>query len=136
MAAEFFVDENDLALGKALAERHNGIVFPGHPDLPEVPRATPDDEWLRVVGEQKLCVITRDRKIRYRPVEKCLWVINRVRGFVLTGRRSQSTQHSLEIVEKHWSRLTDCARSAPVGPWMYALTDAGLRPIDLVDRRP
>ena len=63
MAAEFFVDENDLALGKALAERHYGIVFPGHPDLPDVPRATQDDEWLRVVGEQRLCVITRDRRI-------------------------------------------------------------------------
>ena len=37
MPARFFVDENDLALGKALAELHDDVVFPGHPDLPEVP---------------------------------------------------------------------------------------------------
>ena len=131
MAAEFFVDENDLALGKALAERHNGIVFPGHPDLPDVPRGTPDDEWLHVVGGQRLWVITRDRRIRYRPVEKRLWVSHRVRGFVLTGRRSQSTQHSLEIIEAHWSKILECMISEPDGPCMYALTGAGIRPIDL-----
>lgn len=131
MAAEFFVDENDLALGRALEERHDGIVYPGHPDLPEVPRGAPDDEWLHVVGEQRLCVITRDRRIRYRPVEKRQWVVHRVRGFVLTGRRSQSTQQSLEITEKHWSRITDYVCRKPDGPWMYALTDAGMRQINL-----
>jgi len=76
-------------------------------------------------------VLTRDRRIRYRPVEKRQWVVHRVRGFVLTGRRSQSTQHSLEIVEKHWARITSCVRSKPLGPWMYALTVAGTRRIDL-----
>jgi hypothetical protein len=44
VAARFFVDENDLALGKALADLHANIVFPGHPDLPEVPRRSLDDE--------------------------------------------------------------------------------------------
>lgn len=134
MAAAFFVDENDLALGRALADRHAGVVFPGHPELPEVPRGAPDDEWLRVVGEQRLCVITRDRRIRYRPVEKRQWVVHRVRGFVLTGRRSQSTQDSLEIVERHWSRIVELVAAEPAGPWMYALTHAGIRRIDLADR--
>ena len=49
MAARFFVDQNDLALGKALAALHSGAVFPGHPDLAEVPRETLDDEWLHLV---------------------------------------------------------------------------------------
>jgi hypothetical protein len=31
----FFVDENDLALGKALAEAHGDVVYPGHPNLPK-----------------------------------------------------------------------------------------------------
>lgn len=70
MVARFFVDENDLALGKALASIHGGIVYPGHPDLPEVPRQTADDVWLEVIGRRRLVVITRDKKIRYRPVEK------------------------------------------------------------------
>jgi PIN like domain len=67
LAARFFVDENDLALGKRLAELHEGVVFPGHPDLPGVPRGTLDDDWLSVVGAERLVVITRDARIRYRP---------------------------------------------------------------------
>ena len=59
MAARFFVDENDLALGRALADLHGDVVFPGHPDLPEVPRQSLDDEWLEVIGAQGLVVITR-----------------------------------------------------------------------------
>ncbi|MGH9164273.1 MAG: hypothetical protein ACRDZW_02020 [Acidimicrobiales bacterium] len=56
MAARFFVDENDLGLGKALGERHDVVVFPGHVDLPEVPRGTLDDDWLGVVGSRRLVV--------------------------------------------------------------------------------
>jgi hypothetical protein len=85
VTARFFVDENDLALGKALDEAHGDVVYPGHPGLPEVRRGSPDDVWLPVVGERQLLVITRDQRIRYRPVEKQAWVEHRVRGFVLTG---------------------------------------------------
>ena len=70
MTARFFSDETDLALGKALAARHGDVVFPGHPDLPEVPRGSLDDEWLPVIGARRLIVVTRDQRIRYRPVEK------------------------------------------------------------------
>jgi hypothetical protein len=73
--------------------------------LREVPRGSLDEEWLPVVGAQALVVITRDRRIRYRPVEKHLWLEYRVRGFVLTGRRSQSTTDSLAVLEKHWTRI-------------------------------
>jgi hypothetical protein len=52
LSARFFVDENDLALGRALAEVHGNVVYPGHPDLPEVPRGALDDEWLPVVGRK------------------------------------------------------------------------------------
>ena len=91
MRPRFFVDENDLALGKALAEDHDGVVYPGHHALPEVPRRSLDDEWLPVVGRLGLVVITRDKRIRYRSVEKWAWTEHSVRGIVLTGRRSQST---------------------------------------------
>ncbi len=74
MPARFFVDENDLALGKALAELYENVVFPGHPALPEVPRQSLDDKWLAVVGARQLVVITRDQRICYRPVEKRRWL--------------------------------------------------------------
>lgn len=131
--ARFFVDENDLALAKALAEQHEAgaVVFPGHPDLPDVPRQIPDDEWLTVVGGLRLVVITRDKRIRYRPVERRMWVEHRVRGFVLTGKTSQSTADSLALIESHWAKIENFVASAPDGPWMYAVTAAGLRPIPL-----
>lgn len=130
--ARLFVDENDLALGKALAASHPGdVLFPGHLELPEVPRGTIDDEWLPVVGAKNLIVITRDQRIRYRPVEKRMWVDHGVRGFVLTGRKSQSTTDSLRMVEKHWLHLHALIASRPTKPWMYALTEGLLREIEL-----
>ena len=131
MAARFCVDENDLALGKALADLHGNVVFPGHPDLPEVPRRSLDDEWLAVIGVRGLVVITRDKRIRYRPVERAMWVEHRVRSFVLTGTASQSTSDSLTLLEHHWAEMAVSVEAEPVGPWMYAVTRAGLRPIPL-----
>ena len=129
MPARFFVDENDLALGKALAELHGNVVFPGHPDLPQVPRQSLDDEWLEVVGAEGLVVITRDQRIRYRPVEKRMWVEHQVRGFVLTGTASQSTTDSLGLLEQCWAKMATIVDAKPAGPWMYAVTQAGLRAI-------
>lgn len=129
MPARFFVDENDLALGKAIAELHSNVVFPGHPDLLAVPRQSLDDEWLEVVGTEGLVVITRDQRIRYRPVEKRMWVEHRVRGFVLTGTASQSTADSLSLLEQCWAKMAAIVDAEPAGPWMYAVTHAGLRPI-------
>jgi hypothetical protein len=131
VAARFFVDENDLALGKALAAERGDVVHPGHADLPEVPRGASDDDWLRVVGESRLIVITRDRRIRYRPVERLAWVEHRVRGFVLTGKRSQTTSASLEVLGRHWSTIEALIRDEPDGPWMRSVAEAHLRTIDL-----
>ena len=131
MPAEFFVDENDLALGKALDEQYGTVVYPGHPDLPAVPRGSLDDEWLPVVGQARLVVITRDQRIRYRTVEKQLWKEHGVRGFVLTGRTSQSTEASLRILARHWPELTSLATARPDGPWMYAVTTGRVQEISL-----
>jgi hypothetical protein len=131
VSARFFVDKNDLALGKELAGKRGDIVFPGHSSLPEVPRGSLDEEWLPAVGAHALVVITRDRRIRYRPVEKQLWLEYHVRGFVLTGRRSQSTSDSLAVLEKHWSRIEHLVVAQPNGPWMYSVTLERLRKISL-----
>jgi hypothetical protein len=131
MAARFFVDENDLALGKALAAVHDGAVYPGHVELPEVPHQTPDDAWLPVIGARGLVVITRDKRIRYRPVERRAWLTHGVRGFVLTGTGSQSTAVSVAILDRHWQTMMAIVDSDIEGPWMQAVTTGGLRPIDL-----
>lgn len=131
MSAKFFVDENDLALGKALAEDHGDVVYPGHPDLLEVPRGALDDEWLPVVGARRLVVITRDRRIRCRPAEKLAWIEHGVRGFVLTGKSSQTTAESQAILDRHWSTIESLIGDEPDGPWMRSVTEVGIRRIDL-----
>jgi hypothetical protein len=131
LPARFFVDENDLALGKTLAEEHGDVVYPGHPELPEVPRSAQDDDWLPVIGAMRLVVITRDRKIRYRPAEKLAWIQHRVRGFVLTGKKSQTTAESRAILDHHWATIEALVDDEADGPWMWSVTDSGLRRIDL-----
>lgn len=131
MAARFFVDENDLALGRALDERRGDVVYPGHADLSEIPRGSLDDEWLPVIAAHQLVVITRDQRIRYRPAEKLLWVRHGVRGFVLTGRKSQSTTDSLTVLEQHWTSIEAAIAAQSIGPWMHAVTASGLREIPL-----
>lgn len=135
MPGRFFVDENDLALGRRLAEAHPDVRYPGHPDLPEVPRGALDDDWLAVVGQRGLVVITRDQRIRYRTVERRRWVEHSVRGFVLTGRRSQSTAKSFAILQRHWPRMQALIASRPEGPWMHAVTSERIREIPLTDPR-
>ncbi len=78
--ARFFVDENDLALGRSLALARKDVVHPGHTRLPEVPVGTRDRDWLPVAGRLGLIVITRDKKIRSRPVEADLVVAAGIRG--------------------------------------------------------
>ena len=131
MSARYFVDENDLALGKALASVHDGVVYPGHAELPEVPRQTPDDVWLPIIGARGLVVITRDKRIRYRPVEKRAWLTYGVRGFVLTGTGSQSTADSQAILDRHWTTIEASVVGEPDGPWMRSVTEREVRPIDL-----
>lgn len=131
MTARFFVDENDLALGKALAGDHDDVVYPGHPDLPEVPRSALDDDWLPIVGRLRLVVITRDRRIRYRPAETRAWVQHRVRGFVLTGKKSQSTADSKAILGRYWAAIETTIAAEPDGPWMRAITATSIRVIPL-----
>ncbi len=132
MGARFFVDETDLWLGKLLASQHDNVVYPGHSDLPEVPRGALDDEWLPIIGRLELVVITRDQKMRYRSGEKRVWVNHKVRGFVLTGRKSQSMANSTGIIEQHWNVMNDLAEREREGPWMRVVTAAGLRLVELI----
>jgi hypothetical protein len=90
-----------------------------------------DDDWLPVVGHRRLVVITRDRRIRYRPAERRAWIDHRVRGFVLTGRASQTTADSKAILRRHWSSIELLIEREPDGPWMRSVTESAIRQIDL-----
>jgi hypothetical protein len=146
MVARFFVDENDLALGKALAALHGDVVYPGHPELPEVPRQTEDDVWLEVVGRRRLVVITRDKKIRYRPVEKQAWVNAPSPGIRADRTRQPSNRRqprdppdALGLDRRHLLRALK-APGCPPSPVErydpYLSRDRTFRSLDLSPRQP
>jgi len=91
---------------------------------------TADEVWLPIVGTKRLVVITRDKKIRRRPVERRAWHDHHVRGFALTGKTSQSTWDSLRIIARRWDDIETMVRARPDGPWMVSLT-GGMREITL-----
>lgn len=132
MTPRFFFDETDLLLAKKMSDAMPGqVVFPGHTELPEVTRGTVDRDWLPIIGARGLVVITRDKAIRRKPVELQLWVTYRLRGFVLTGRDSQSTNDSLSLIMKNQAGIDYWLDGRPSGPWMVAINSVGLREIEL-----
>lgn len=127
--ARFFVDENDLALGRSLAHARRDVLHPGHVRLPEVPFGTPDAVWLPIIGGLGLVVITRDKKIRSRPAEAELVIAAGVRGFVLTSAGDLSTWATLSVLVHQWDALERHLAGHPGGPWLAALTSQGVRPL-------
>ena len=125
----WFVDENDLLLGRRLAETRDDVLHPGHPDLPEIPRGTPDDVWLQIVQARELIVITRDKRIRYRPVERLRWIEHGVRGFVLTRAGNLRISEQVALVDTHWNSMERYVAAHAHGPWMLSLTRHGIRPL-------
>jgi len=49
------------------------------------PERTPDEDWLKVVGDQGWNVITKDRRIRYRKAEFGIVKKHEVKMFTLTS---------------------------------------------------
>ncbi|KPM53566.1 hypothetical protein ACG83_23245 [Frankia sp. R43] len=124
----FFVDENTLPLGKALAAVRADVVYPGHRRCPIWVGAL-DIEWLPYVGDAGLVLITRDVRIRHRPAEKRLFLLHNVKGIFLTKSGSMPRWDMLCMVVQHWARiepLTDVA-----GPCSYSLTRVGIRELKL-----
>lgn len=80
----FFLDRN---LGKhtiADALRQAGAEVQIHDD--HFRQETPDEEWLREVGQRRWIVLTKDTQIRYRAHERAALMQAGVRAFVLVAK--------------------------------------------------
>lgn len=123
-ALRFFVDENLLPVGRALAAVRIDVAHPDHRRLPEVPAGTPDEDWLQIVGAFGLVAITRDRRIRRRPGQRAQLLQHGARVIALGGKQSLTQWEWLELVVRQWSRI-DASTDRP-GPWVQSLTAGGL----------
>ena len=70
----FYVDEDTLHLGKALAAVQDDVVHPGHVHCP-IPRGALDSQWLPIVGERDWPLISRDKRLRTKPAEKIKLIV-------------------------------------------------------------
>jgi hypothetical protein len=77
-----------------------------------------DVEWPRLCGRKHLAVLTKDRRLRYRPAEIEAIRSCGVRAFVLTGG-SLAAKEQVARFQRSRQRIEDaCADS---GPFIYAV---------------
>jgi hypothetical protein len=117
-----------LPLGKALAAVRRDVVYPGHP-LTEVRPGDLDDVWLPVVGKAGMLLITRDKRIRHRLMEKRALVTHSVKGLFLTQAGSMTMWEILRMVVRNWERIDELTHQP--GPWARSLTRNGINDLRL-----
>jgi hypothetical protein len=87
------------------------------------PRGTPDEAWLAEAGKNKWVVLTRDKRIRYRELEKRSLHQANVRAFVFTGG-NVTVKDTAALLAGALGDLGRIARSDP-GPFIYNIGRAG-----------
>ena len=124
----FFMDENLLGMGKLLVRSgRRDILYPGHAGLPEIPLGTPDLDWMPTVATRGLVVMTRERRIRTRPVELSAYRAHGIRSVRIGSKRDLSPRDQVEMFITHEAELHDEILARGVGPWALLLTRAGVR---------
>jgi hypothetical protein len=119
----FYVDESAAGLGLALVAARKDTIMVGHPLIPECPRGALDTEWIPAVAARDLVVITRDKKLRTKPVEiQMLWN-HGLRVFNIGGKADQSTWEWLTRLVRFWPRMVTIIDQRGAGPWIYMLNE-------------
>jgi hypothetical protein len=116
---EFFLDRS---LGRRLvpqALRAAGWTLRTHHEVyRERDEDVSDVEWLGMCGRERLPVLTKDRRLRYRPAE--IEAIRRfgVRAFILTGGSLRAPEQAARF-EKGRARIEEACSAR--GPFIYAV---------------
>lgn len=124
----WFVDENSLGVAKALAYVRGDLTWPGAPGGP-VPAGAADTAWLPVIGQAGLVVLTRDKRIRSRPLERHALLDHGVRACFLTSGGSLTLFDQLRLWLRHWDDIETLAAEQPA-PWLASVTRTGVRIFD------
>lgn len=120
----FFVDESLDSLSLVAALRDAGATVQRLTE--RFPKGTPDEVWLAEAGRNGWVVLTRDKRIRYRQLERLALQAAKVRAFVFTGG-NVTGEETGAILAGSLDRVTKIAR-ADAGPFIYHIGRSG-RPI-------
>jgi hypothetical protein len=123
----WFADESVLGFGKLLARERDDVVYPGHPDIPEIYLGAEDVVWMGAVARLNLVAFHRDRHIRTRPIEVAKYRDSGLRSIWFAGRKDMSSADQLRLALRHWSAIEERVTIHGPGPWSLTLTAGGLR---------
>jgi hypothetical protein len=88
-----------------------------------LPRGTADDVWLTLAGKNGWVVLTRDKRIRYRRLERLALQAAKVRAFVFTGGNVTLKDTAAILAAAVPKIAAICAAEA--GPFVYHIGTAG-----------
>ena len=87
------------------------------------PKGTDDRDWLSLAGARGWIVLTRDKRIRYRRLERLALQMAGVRAFVFTGGNVTLADTAAALVAALAAIADICAAEAP--PFIYHLGRTG-----------
>ena len=122
MAIQFIVDEN---LSPQLADGLSGFGEDVKHITEVFHAGILDDDWLPEVGRQGLTLVTRDRRIRFKPAELRAYRQNNVGGFVLGGK-SLKRCDIIEQIVRNWRRMKKFAAKYDP-PFLFRIPPRGTK---------
>jgi uncharacterized protein with PIN domain len=116
---EFFVDRSLGRHRVAQALRSAGWTLRTHHEIyGERDEWVPDVEWLELCGNDDRPVLTKDRRLRYRPAEIAAIQRFGVRAFVLTAGSLRADEQAARF-DRSRQRIDEAC--AVAGPFVYAV---------------
>lgn len=88
-----------------------------------LPKGTDDRTWLRFAGERNWVVLTRDKRIRYRQLERLSLHAAGVRAFVFTAGNATIAETGEILASAYPQILQICIRER--GPFIYHVGRVG-----------
>lgn len=122
----FFLDESLDSGSIVTALREAGATVERLTD--HFSKGTPDEKWLAEAGRKRWIVLTRDKRIRYRQLERLALQKAGVRAFVFTGG-NVTIKDTGVILAGALERMSKIARADP-GPFIYHIPRSG-RPVQM-----
>lgn len=124
---EFFLDRNLGRLRVAAALRERGWIVRTHYDVfGRRDQQVADVEWLEYCGRENLPVLSKDRRLRYRPEEIAAVRRHRIRAFILMRGSLRAAEQAARFDGNHDAIVEACANR---GPFIYAVQIDGLKRI-------